>query len=146
LLQAAQSQLGFAAEWAPGRAGAFRGCLTDGLVAGPILATHTINDQVLARIYATAQCLADEPVTGRHADEPATGRHAGGRYGGLGRNGARSTAEATDEELRERDGSYHLRPGTLHNLRADAFVSQHVAVAGPEVANAMLSAVSWSAG
>jgi hypothetical protein len=135
LLQGAMSDVGFAAQWAPGRAGTFRRCLTAGLVAGPILVTHTVNDQVLAAIYAMAQCLVDEP---------ATGANAGGRCGALGHTGARGTAAATDEDLRERDGSYRLRPGAIHNLRADAFVPQHPAVDGPEVANAMLSAISWS--
>jgi hypothetical protein len=133
LLQGAQSDVGFAAEWAPGRAGAFRPCLAAGALAGPILVTHTANDRVLAAIYAMAQCLAGEPA----------GTSVGGRCGALGRDGARSTAEAVDGELRKRDGSYQLRPGIIHNLRADAFVSQHVEVAGPEVANALLSAVSW---
>jgi hypothetical protein len=139
LLQGAQSDVGFAAGWALGRDGAFRRCLTGGRVDGPILVTHSGNDQALGAVYAIAQGLATEEAV-------AGGGGAGGRCGGLGRHGARLTAEAVDGDLGRRDVGYDFRPGVIHNLRADAIIAQHDAIACPEVANALLHAVSWSAG
>jgi hypothetical protein len=161
LLQGAQSDVGFAASWAPGRDGAFRRCLTGRRVEGPILVTHTGNDQALGAVYAIAQGLAADGVAdgagglagdaaggvaGCAAGGVAGGSRADGRCGGLGRHGARLTAEAVDGELGERDARYEFRPGVIHNLRADAVIPQHDAIASPEVANALLHAVSWSAG
>jgi hypothetical protein len=57
-------------------------------------------------------------------------------YGGIGRNGAQHTPEATPGVLGDLGSAYAFEPGTVHNLRADRFIADHSAVTSPEVAYA----------
>jgi hypothetical protein len=139
LLQGAFSDLAFcpdAGALAGNRAGAFRPALTSGVVRGPIVATHTHNDLAVTIAYAIASRLARqvaELLRIGGADDP---------YGGIGANGAVNTPEAVDKvPLLARDGDYDFEPGRVHNLLADAYISGHLDVTGPEVANAVLQAV-----
>ena len=59
LLQGAFSHYGFTADYAgSGKDGAFRGALANGRIHGPVVITHTHNDQAVRVAYATASRLA----------------------------------------------------------------------------------------
>ncbi|VVJ16934.1 Uncharacterised protein [Amycolatopsis camponoti] len=140
LLQAAFSHHAFAAGWDDGEAGpqpgVFRRVLDERVVTGPILVTHTANDLAVGVAYALASRIAGRPAS-------AAG-DASSPYGGLGRNGARRTAEAVTAELLPVGGSYRWRPGVPHNLLADRFVRGHTDVCGPQIAHALWSAIASS--
>jgi hypothetical protein len=63
-------------------------------------------------------------------------------YGGIGRNGAQHTPEAVEAELLAVPSAYRLEARKIYNLHADAFISDHGDVTGPEVAQAILAAVA----
>lgn len=136
LLQAAFSHHGFAADRGDGQAGAFRRVLAEGVVTGPILVTHTFHDLAVGVAYAIASRIAGQTAS-------ATG-DASSPYGGIGRNGAQRTDEAVTAELLPVSGTYRLRPGVPHNLRADRFVRGHTDVCGPQIAHALWSAIAAS--
>ena len=134
LLQGAFSDLAFCPD--AGALAQNRPVLTSGVVQGPIIATHTHNDLAVTVAYAVASRLAHqvaELLTLGGATDP---------YGGIGANGAVDTPEAiSDVPLQSRTAGYAFRPGKLHNLLADAYISGHLDVTGPEVANAVLQAM-----
>jgi hypothetical protein len=132
LLQGAFSHVGFAPAGVGRPVGAFRQALTDG-VRGPVVVTHTHNDRSVTLAYAIASRVARQVADALGGpDDP---------YGGIGANGAVLTPEAVFEELADRDATYDFEPGRIHNLRADRFVSNHLDIRGPEVANALLQAM-----
>jgi hypothetical protein len=134
LLQAAFSHYGFAQRWDGTADGLFRPVVTGGLVSGPILITCTRNDNAVGRAYPIASQIARQTAswTGDKND----------KYGGIGSNGAQKTPEASDGHLLPVGGTYTFRPGRLHNLTADQFISDHSTVWGREVAYAVLTAIS----
>ena len=134
LLQAAFSHHGFAAEWNPGQAGAFRRAVTNNTVSGPILITHTANDRAVGIAYALASRIAGQNAA-------AVG-DANDVYGGIGRNGAQKTAEATFGQLLDVSGTYTWKARALHNLLADAFIKDHSDIKGRQVSYAILSAIA----
>jgi predicted alpha/beta hydrolase family esterase len=133
LLQAAFSQFGFAQNWEPHTDGAFRGLLTDGRLAGPLVITHTRNDKAVSIAYAIASRIANQ--AGAELGGPTS------RFGGMGANGAQRTPEAEQQTLLPISGRYAFARGRAYNLRADAFVADHGDVTGREVAHAILSSV-----
>jgi pimeloyl-ACP methyl ester carboxylesterase len=136
LLQGAFSDLAFAGADGPlRRAGAFRVALTSGVLKGPIIVTHTHNDLAVTVAYAVASRLARQAGSGLGGpDDP---------YAGIGANGAVATHEAVRSVPLSAAGfSYEFVPGRIYNLRADAFISGHLDVTGPEVANAVLHAIT----
>ncbi|WP_370961173.1 hypothetical protein [Amycolatopsis sp. cg9] len=128
LLQAAFSHFAFSADWAGGRAGAFRRVVAERLVRGPILVTHSAADLTVGIPYAIASRIGD----------------ASSAYGGMGHDGAQRTAEAVAAGLLPVTGTYRWRPGVPHNLRADRFVRGHTDVTGPQIAHALWSAIAAS--
>jgi hypothetical protein len=134
LLQGAFSHFGFASNYLPGRDGLFRPAVTSKVVSGPLLITHTRNDQLVSIAYGIASQLAGQ--TGADVFGPAS------RYGGIGANGAQNTPEVAQGTLLAAGRAYNLRPGVPHNLNADAFIANHSAVTGREVAHAILSGVA----
>jgi len=134
LLQAAFSHYGFAAEWSPGHAGGFRGAITNGAVAGPLAMTHTANDISVGIAYAIGSRIAGQNAS-------AVG-DANDTYGGIGRNGAQKTSEATFGQLLDVGGTYTWSNDVLHNLQADAFIRDHSDVKDKQVAYAILSAIA----
>ena len=64
-------------------------------------------------------------------------------YGGIGRNGAvkMKAAEFVKGTLLADTKAYQFTAGKVHNLRADAFVSSHSDIKGPQVANAIVHAI-----
>jgi hypothetical protein len=135
LLQAAFSHYSFADDWEPGEDGLFRSVVLTHRISGPMVITHTKNDKAVGIAYAIASRIAGQ-VAQAVGDKDD-------KYGGLGRNGAQKTPEAVEQTLLAvGDTGYDIRAGRLHNLLADAFISSHGDVAGPEVAYAVLSAVA----
>jgi hypothetical protein len=134
LLQAAFSHYGFADGWAPGQNGVFRNVVTDKKITGPVLITHTARDHAVGIAYALASRVAGQIAAAvGDAKDP---------YGGLGRNGARKTPEAINRTLLDEHGSYQWQPGKLYNLLADNYISGHSDITGPQVANALWSAIN----
>lgn len=135
LLQAAFSHNGFAERFHQGKDGFFRKVVVEEKVQGPILVTHTQNDQAVGFMYPLASLLSGQ-------DAAALG-DANDRFGGIGRNGARKTPEALDGKLLPVDAAYAFRPDKkIYNLNADAFIGGHSDICKNEVANAILAAVA----
>ena len=137
LLQAAFSHNSFARNFDGSKDGGYRSVLTGGRVRGPIVVTHTRNDKAVGVAYALASRLGRQNAN-------AVG-DAGDLFGGLGSNGAQHTPEAQSGVMVSVGSPYPFRAGAVHNLLADAFVSDHNAVTGPECAHALLSAMRTGA-
>lgn len=134
LLQAAFSHNGFAPRWNGRDDGAFRGLVTGRLVSGPVVITCTKNDRAVGLAYPIASRIARQAAAALGGpDDP---------YGGLGRNGAQRTPEATDGFLLPVGGTYAFAAGRIHNLVADDFVADHGDIASDAVAYALLAAVT----
>lgn len=137
LLQAAFSHNGFSARFDGSHDGFFRKVVSDGKIDGPIVITHTIYDKAVGIAYPLASRLSgDNRSAFGDRDDP---------FGGLGRNGAVRLAEAevTNGDLLPATGRYAF-DRKVHNLLADAFISDHSDVTGPEVANALAQAIETS--
>ncbi len=134
LLQAAFSHNGFASKFDRVRDGFFRHVVTGGMVAGPILITHSIQDEAVGVAYPLASRIA-----GQDAAELGD---ANDRFGGIGRNGAQFTPEAGFGQLLAAGGPYTFEAGKLYNLNADQIITAHSDICRPEVAAALLAAVS----
>ena len=84
LLQGAFSHYGFTTNYAgSGKDGAFRGALANGRIHGPVVITHTHNDQAVRLAYAVASRLAGQ------AGAAVGDKHD--LYGGIGANGSQGT-------------------------------------------------------
>lgn len=134
LLQAAFSHYAFGRDIDPGRNGTFRAVVADTLVDGPILVTHTRNDEAVGRAYPIASLIAGHDSAERGDEND--------RYGGIGRNGAQKTPEAVQGELLEVGGTYQHDDGGVWNLLADRWISSHGDVTGRQVAHAIATAVA----
>jgi hypothetical protein len=135
LLQGAFSHNGFSERFDGEKDGFFRKVVGQSKVAGPILATHTVNDKAVGIAYAIASRLSFDNATALGDENDI--------YGGLGRNGAvkMKPAEFVKGTLLPASGVYQFVPKKVHNLQADAFIGDHSDVKGPQVAHAILSAV-----
>ncbi|MDQ4038490.1 MAG: hypothetical protein M3313_09110 [Actinomycetota bacterium] len=134
LLQAAFSHNGFAQRWDGTHDGAFRGVILNHRVSGPVMITCTKNDRAVGLAYPIASRIARQAAAALgDRDDP---------YGGLGRNGAQRTPEATDGFLLPVGGRYSLSGGRLYNLVADDFISDHGDIVSNEVTYALLTAVT----
>ncbi|UEM12386.1 hypothetical protein J4G43_049700 [Bradyrhizobium barranii subsp. barranii] len=135
LLQGAFSHNGFSERFDGGKDGYFRKVVGQSKVAGPILATHTVNDKAVGIAYAIASRLSFDNANALGDENDI--------YGGIGRNGAvkMKSVELVKGTLLPASGVYRFVPRKVHNLRADAFIGNHSDVKGPQVAHAILSAV-----
>lgn len=134
LLQAAFSHHGFARRFDGTRDGFFRRVVENQLVAGPVVITCTRNDRAVGLAYPLASLIAGQ-VAAELGDKNDL-------YGGIGRNGAQKTPEAVDGTLLAAGGAYAFQAGSLYNLKADQFISDHSDICGDEVAHALLTAVA----
>jgi hypothetical protein len=134
LLQAAFSHYGFASSYDGQHDGFFRKIITDTMVSGPILITHSVHDLAVGIAYPLASRLARQAASWLG--------DANDRYGGIGRNGAQKTTETIKAELLIPGAPYTLTPGKLHNLKADDVIEGHSDIVRPEVAYAILSAMA----
>ncbi len=129
LLQGAFSHYGFTADYArTGKDGAFRGALANGRIHGPIVITHTHNDQAVRVAYATASRLAGQAGS--------SFGDATDIYGGIGANGSQGT-HAAELVLGDASTDYQFTAGVVHNLNADRTIAGHSDVTNPAVANAL---------
>jgi hypothetical protein len=135
LLQGAFSHNGFTARFDGRSDGFFRNVVSMGKVAGPIVVTHTINDQAVGLAYPVASRIS--------GDQRAALGDENDVFGGLGRNGAvkMGPTERVIGVLQPPGGRYQFADGKVYNLRADAYIANHGDVANPAVANAVCSAI-----
>ncbi|MBO2011686.1 hypothetical protein [Hymenobacter negativus] len=135
LLQGAFSHYGFSGSYDDGgHAGFFRRVVSDKLVAGPIVVSHTRNDSAVGTMYPLASRLAGQVGQGLG--------DANDKFGGLGSNGAQKTTEATDGLLEDVGFAYPFGSGQIYNLRADTYISGHSDICHPQTAYAFLKAVT----
>lgn len=134
LLQTAFSHYGFAERYDGKHDGYFRKVVTDKAVKGPTVISFTKNDLAVGKAYPLASLIAGQ-VAADLGDK-------NDKYGGLGRNGAQKTPEATDGVLLALNKPYQLAAGRLHNLNADAIIKGHSDICHDEVAYAILAAVA----
>jgi hypothetical protein len=134
LLQGAFSHNGFTEKFDGHIDGFFRKVISQSKMNGPIFATHTVNDKAVGVAYALASRFSSDNASALGDENDV--------YGGIGRNGAvkMKPAEVVQGTLLPDTSAYHFTAGKVHNLQADAFVSGHSDVAGPQIANAILFA------
>lgn len=136
LLQAAYSHNGLAENFdEEGNDGVFRPLISDKRASGPIVITHTHNDQAVGIAYPLASRISrDQASALGDKDDP---------YGGMGRNGAQHTreAEGKEEDMHGVGKPYDFQKGSVYNLKADDFIENHGDVTGFQVAYALLHAV-----
>lgn len=138
LLQAAYSHNGLSAGYDQEKKlnGAFVDVLSQARASGPIVVTHTKNDQAVGLAYPLASRIARDTASALgDRDDP---------YGGMGRNGAQHlpTEVVVEGKLEKVGAPYDFMPGRVFNLNADDFITDHGAVTGTQVAYAVLSAVA----
>jgi hypothetical protein len=136
LLQAAFSHYGFADRYDGANNGFFRKVVIGKTVSGPTLISCTQNDLAVGMGYPLASLLAGQ-IAAALGDKTD-------KYGGIGRNGAQKTPEASDGTLLGLSGSYNFQPGKLHNLNSDTIIKSHGDICHNEVMYAILNAVSMT--
>ena len=135
LLQAAFSHFGFARDYDHHQSnGLFRRVMASSLVSGPVLVTCTGNDTAVGVMYAIASRIKNQ-VASALGDKNDI-------YGGMGRNGAQATPEASEGKLLNPGVPYQFEAGKLYNLNADAVIKDHSDICKKEVAYALLSAIA----
>ena len=133
LFQAAFSHNSFSPDYdSSHQSGAFRNLITGRKCAGPMIITHSIRDEAVGLGYPVASA-----ISGQNASSIGD---ANGRYGALGRNGARHTPEASDGELLSEGSDYSFEPGLIYNLRADDIIHAHGDIVKPQTAWALIAA------
>jgi hypothetical protein len=127
LLQTAYSHNGLAEKFDGTHDGAFRTVLADRRISGPVLITHTKNDQAVGIAYPLASRISHDVASALgDANDP---------FGGMGRNGAQHTG-AIVGTLHAKGAPYQLQSGKVYNLLADTFIKGHSDVTGEQVAYA----------
>ncbi len=132
LLQAAFSHSGFSRR----EHGFFRSVIDERRIDGPVLITHTHNDEAVGIAYPIASRINGDRTTALGDEHD--------QFGGLGRNGAQhmEDGEVVKARLLEHTADYAFHRGRLFNLEASDFVLSHGDVTGKQVANAMRQAVA----
>jgi hypothetical protein len=136
LLEAAFSHFGFSPDNGKGQAGFFRDVVASGVVKGPLVATFSMQDTVVGKVYAIASRLAGDNVQEiGDATDP---------YGGIGRNGAQRTAEAVFAPLRKAGSPpYKFEIGKIVNLDGSGgLITSHGDVTNSNVTFAFACAVA----
>lgn len=135
LMQAAFSHYGLAKDYdKKGGDGFFRSLVATHRVKGPILITHSIRDFAVGRMYPLASRLAGQ-VAAAIGD-------ANDKFGGIGRNGAQATPEATAGQLLPALTAYTFPLKDILNLNADTIIQSHSDICRDEVAYAIMQAVA----
>ena len=134
LLQAAFSHYGFAEGYDGDKDGFFRRMVTDNMVRGPVIITHSRHDIAVGFAYALASRLAHQVAAGLG--------DANDLYGGIGRNGAQKTPEAVTGQLQQAGTDYDFTSPSVVNLNADDIITGHSDIRSEPVAFAVLSAVA----
>jgi hypothetical protein len=135
LMQAAFSHYGLAKDYdKKGSDGFFRSLVAAHRVKGPILITHSVRDFAVGKMYPLASRLAGQ-VAAAIGD-------ANDKFGGIGRNGAQATPEATAGQLLPALAAYTFPPKGILNLNADTIIQNHSDICRDEVAYAIMQAVA----
>lgn len=134
LLQAAFSHYGFSESYDGANDGFFRKVVAGEFVSGPTLITCTDNDLAVGKAYPLASLLAGQ-IAAALGDK-------NDKYGGIGRNGAQKTPEASDGTLLKLGSTYKFQAGRLYNLNADAIIKGHSDICHNEVAYAVFNSIS----
>lgn len=136
LLQAAYSHNGLAENFdSEGHDGAFRSLIAQKRASGPIVITHTHNDRAVGIAYPLASRISrDQASALGDKNDP---------YGGMGRNGAQHTKEAKGKEMNMHGVGvpYDFRKGSVYNLKADDFITEHGDVTGFQVGYALFHVI-----
>lgn len=134
LLQAAFSHNAFGKRFDGRRNGVFRRVVEEGRVSGPLLITHTMNDDAVGRAYPLASRLIGDDAA-----------RIGGKndiFGGLGCNGAQHTPEAVNGSLKASGHLYEFQAGRVYNLKADAYINDHNDIRNEHVLYALASSMA----
>lgn len=118
--------------------GGFRSVVADGKCEGPILITHSVKDEAVGVCYPIASRILRQSASSLGGPNDL--------YGGLGRNGARHTPEASDGDLLPEGAHYAFAPGRIYNLQADDIIQAHSDIVQPETAWALISAAGLGKG
>jgi len=140
LLQAAFSHNGIGVKYDSQHDGFFRGVFEGNRLYGPIVITHTEKDFAVGLAYPIASRLRNQVASGiGDAKDP---------YGAIGRNGALfvpNELASSETALRPLGQPYGpLMAGKVYNLHGGTFITEHSAVRGPEVAQALRHALEAS--
>lgn len=134
LLQAAFSHNGFAQRFDGSHDGFFRKVVTDNRISGPVLITCSKNDKAVGVAYPLASLIAGQNAAGLgDKNDP---------FGGIGRNGAQKTPEASDGLLSPVGAAYKFQNGKLYNLNGDTLIMGHSDICKDEIAYALLTSVA----
>lgn len=142
LLEAAFSHYGFSANNGKGSTGFFRDVIAKQVVKGPLVETFSYQDTVVGGVYAIASRLAfdNTQAIGDAEDE----------YGGIGRNGAQLTTEATFQPLKPAatlNSPYIFRTGVVNCIDGSGgLIKDHSDVTNADVTYAFASAVAATRG
>ena len=137
LLQAAYSHNGLGTHFDGNLDGFFRSVVKPAAVVnGPTIITHSRQDSAVGVAYPIASRLSNNDSSGLGDSKD--------RFGGMGRNGAQFTPEATfDQLLAATDpAAYDFKSGHIHNLNGDTLITGHGDVTSPHVARAVATAVA----
>ena len=138
LFQAAFSHNSFSPDYdSTHQPGGFRNVVGGRKCEGPMLITHSLNDEALGLYYPIAS-----RIFGQNSSSLGVAKLGGANdvYGALGRNGARHTPEASDGDLLAEGARYSFAPGRIFNLRADRIIQAHDDIVKPETAWALIAA------
>jgi hypothetical protein len=115
--------------------GFFRSVVDKKRINGPILVTHTPNDQAVGVAYPLASRI--------NGDKTAAFGDKDDVFGGLGRNGAQQmdAGETVVGKLLGNGADYTFNVGKFFNLEASDFIHSHGDVTGKEVTNAVRRAI-----
>ncbi len=138
LLQAAFSHNGFARKFDNGRVGFFRPVIDQGSVKRRIAVSFSENDKAVGSAY---------PLASRIHREDAAGGMAGlgdatDRFGGIGRNGAQKTPEATFDVMLDSAKAYSFKESRILNFDGRKYILDHGDVSNEHVANLLLQVIA----
>lgn len=130
LIQGAFSHFGFGVATDQAPQGYFRPVVTNRVVTGPILVTHTEKDLALRILYTLASTFAGH-------DRNFTDAH---RFGAIGVNGALNAG--AQPVVLNADAPLSFRNGQIYNLQSDAVIPNHGDVEQLDVVRAVLRGIS----
>lgn len=134
LLQAAFSHFGFAKAYAGNKDGMFRRIVDDSNVQGPIVISHTRNDNAVGLAYALASRIARQAGSAIGDENDF--------YGGLGSNGAQKTPEVINTIALVNGQSYSFQDKKIYNLKADTTIEGHSFIKNKAVAQVIVDAIT----
>lgn len=145
LLEAAYSHFGLSPEATAASPiahprGHFRDVIEKKVVKGPILATHSERDLVVALAYTPMAAISLNNSRGI-GDESSP-------FGGIGRNGVLDAAEAVRLDLNDAGDAYTFAAGRIHNLNGSrkvngvSIIDSHGDVTSPAITWAFASLVA----